>query len=98
MPRGNGTGPMGMGPMTGRGVGFCAGFNMPGLAGNGVGFGGGRGRRNCFYATGLNGWQRDDIIQTTVTGNKESLQRQADALQARLEAVKKRLDKTESEN
>jgi len=24
MPLGNGTGPMGMGPMTGRGMGFCA--------------------------------------------------------------------------
>ncbi len=98
MPKGNGTGPQGMGPMTGRGAGHCAGNNMPGFAGNGVGFGGGRGRRNCFYASGLNGWLRDDIIQTTVTDNKESLQRQADALEARLDAVKKRLDKTQSDN
>lgn len=30
MPRGDGTGPMGMGAMTGRGAGFCAGFKMPG--------------------------------------------------------------------
>ena len=30
MPRGDGTGPMGMGAMTGRGTGFCAGFKMPG--------------------------------------------------------------------
>jgi hypothetical protein len=26
MPRGDGTGPMGVGPKTGRGAGFCAGF------------------------------------------------------------------------
>jgi len=26
MPRGDGTGPMGMGRMTGRGAGFCADF------------------------------------------------------------------------
>ena len=32
MPGGDGTGPMGMGPMTGRGAGYCAGYNMPGFA------------------------------------------------------------------
>lgn len=30
MPRGNGSGPMGMGPMTGRAAGRCAGYSMPG--------------------------------------------------------------------
>ena len=30
MPFGNGTGPAGMGPMTGRAAGFCAGYPMPG--------------------------------------------------------------------
>ena len=30
MPLGNGTGPMGMGPMTGRAAGYCAGYGMPG--------------------------------------------------------------------
>jgi len=38
MPRGDGTGPMGMGPMTGRGAGFCAGFAVPGYA-NPIGYG-----------------------------------------------------------
>jgi len=32
MPFGDGTGPRGMGPMTGRGAGFCAGFGTPGFA------------------------------------------------------------------
>ena len=74
MPRGDGTGPMGMGAMTGRAAGFCAGFGMPGHAnpapgqnfgidfGRGRGFGGrgggGRGYRHMFYATGLPGWLR----------------------------------------
>ncbi len=48
MPWGDGTGPVGMGPMTGRAGGYCAGFNMPGFAnpvpGRGFGFGRGRGR------------------------------------------------------
>ena len=30
MPLGNGTGPAGMGPMTGRAAGFCAGYPVPG--------------------------------------------------------------------
>ncbi len=69
MPGGDRTGPVGMGPMTGRGAGYCAGFQVPGFAnpvagsGTGYGFGrggrgGGRGRRNMYYATGVPGWQR----------------------------------------
>ncbi|MFH0965683.1 MAG: DUF5320 domain-containing protein [Planctomycetota bacterium] len=72
MPGGDGTGPMGMGPMTGRAAGYCAGFPVPGFMNPGAGFGfggqwsgrgfrgrgGGRGRRNWFYATGLPGWMR----------------------------------------
>ena len=63
MPAGDGTGPVGQGPMTGRGLGYCAGFPMPGYAwgGPGRGFGGrggGRGWRHGFRATGMTGWQR----------------------------------------
>lgn len=63
MPGGDGTGPAGMGPMTGRAAGFCAGYPTAGSAnpafGRGRGFrGGGWGRRNWFYATGLPGWSR----------------------------------------
>lgn len=47
MPFGNGTGPNGMGPMTGRGAGYCAGFSNPGYMnpapGGGLGRGTGRG-------------------------------------------------------
>lgn len=72
MPFGNGTGPNGMGPMTGRGAGYCAGFGVPGYinnavprrggAGFGMGgrgwFGGGRGFRNRFWAGGAPSWGR----------------------------------------
>jgi len=74
MPGGDRTGPMGAGPMTGRGVGMCAGNDVPGYmnpaygrgfgGGRGRGFGrsfgmgGGRGWRNQYYATGLPGWAR----------------------------------------
>ena len=30
MPRGDGTGPAGFGPLTGRGAGYCAGYPVPG--------------------------------------------------------------------
>jgi hypothetical protein len=46
MPGGDRTGPWGMGPMTGRGMGFCGGYGHPGYinpAGFGWGFGAGRG-------------------------------------------------------
>ncbi len=43
MPRGDRTGPWGMGPMTGRGAGFCAGYNVPGYMNPGIGRGWGRG-------------------------------------------------------
>ena len=70
MPRGDATGPMGMGPMTGRAAGFCAGNGAPGFTNskfgcrglgrgrNGMGGGFGRGFRNMFFATGLPGWMR----------------------------------------
>ncbi|NLX20471.1 MAG: DUF5320 domain-containing protein [Phycisphaerae bacterium] len=69
MPAGDGTGPMGMGPMTGRGMGYCVGNTVPGFAspmpGRGLGMGFGRGRgggrrgwRHQFYATGLPLWAR----------------------------------------
>jgi hypothetical protein len=71
MPGGDRTGPAGMGPMTGRAAGYCAGYGVPGYMnptaawGAGAGFGrgswgrgGGRGRRNWFYATGMPGWAR----------------------------------------
>jgi hypothetical protein len=68
MPGGDGTGPAGLGPMTGRAAGFCAGYPAPGYMnpiggrgywGWGRGFrGGGRGWRNWYYATGLPGWAR----------------------------------------
>ncbi len=61
MPGGDGTGPAGLGSMTGRGAGYCAGYEAPGFM---TAMHGGLrrwprwGRRNLFYGTGLPGWQR----------------------------------------
>jgi len=59
MPYGDGTGPGGMGPMTGRAAGYCAGYPVPGFQNPMPGRGAfGRGWRNMYYATGLPGWMR----------------------------------------
>jgi hypothetical protein len=72
MPRGDRTGPWGAGPMTGRGLGTCAGYEGPGFAQGGLGArfggrgffgrgnfgGGGFGHRHWYYATGLPRWAR----------------------------------------
>jgi len=62
MPRGDGTGPGGLGPMTGRAAGYCAGYPVPGYMnpyggrlglglgyGRGYGRGFGRGYRRGFW-------------------------------------------------
>ncbi|MFP4587715.1 MAG: DUF5320 domain-containing protein [Desulfohalobiaceae bacterium] len=54
MPAGDRTGPLGMGPRTGRAAGYCSGFAAPGFtnpapgAGFGLGRGRGRGRGRGF--------------------------------------------------
>jgi hypothetical protein len=52
MPRGDGTGPNGLGSGTGRGAGYCAGYSMPGFV-NPVGGRGGFGWRNARFGKGL---------------------------------------------
>lgn len=64
MPLGDRTGPWGLGPLTGRRAGFCAGFPVPGFLNRPFwGFprfwgGRGRGLRRMYWATGLPGWFR----------------------------------------
>ncbi|SFN04186.1 DUF5320 domain-containing protein [Thermodesulforhabdus norvegica] len=60
MPRGDRTGPWGLGPMTGRAAGFCAGFGAPGYLNPWPGRGRGRGRgwgRGFGFGRGR-GWRR----------------------------------------
>jgi hypothetical protein len=62
MPGGDGTGPGGMGPMTGRAAGFCAGYPVPGfmnpIGGRlGLGLGRGRGMGRGMGRRPFNGYQ-----------------------------------------
>jgi len=60
MPLGNRTGPGGLGPRTGRGLGYCSGYSYPGYlnpAGRGWGRGYGRGYgRGWGRGRGWSGW------------------------------------------
>jgi hypothetical protein len=60
MPRGDRTGPMGMGRMTGRGAGYCAGFGVPGYANPvpGQSFGMGFFREHAAWERGFGGGGR----------------------------------------
>lgn len=94
MPGRDGSGPMGMGPMTGRGAGFCAGRMTYGVPGRGMGSGGGWGRRNRCFAGREPGWGRFagwDAPPPTPDMEKDALRREAEALKARMNAIERRL-------
>lgn len=118
MPGGDRTGPIGMGPMTGRAAGFCAGYPVPGYMnpvggrgffGRGRGFGGGGwGRRNWYYATGLPGWARTGYAGAAYEGvpiasrfstqqELDALKGQAEYLEDALNGIKKRIEELESQ-
>jgi len=110
MPRGDGTGPMGMGAMTGRGLGSCAGYGVPGYMSpgyRGIGFGRGRGFRRMHYAAGIPGWGMYDAYPAYPWGRganypdlneKEYLSSQVETLENELKNLKKRLSVIENES
>ncbi|MGB9608721.1 MAG: DUF5320 domain-containing protein [bacterium] len=110
MPFGDRTGPLGRGPRTGRGAGFCSGFPVPGylnpIPGRGF-WGRGRGFRHWYWATGLPGWARfptwGPFPASPSTGEpasdeeKELLKEQAESLRQALSDIEKRLAELEKE-
>ncbi len=110
MPRGNGNGPMGMGPMTGRGMGFCTGHAAPGYQngygpGYGCGYGYGlrphRGNRHMYNAAGRPRWARQG--EPAATGfdtaydEKAFLKNQSVFLKEQLERINRRLSDLEND-
>jgi hypothetical protein len=110
MPRGDATGPWGMGPMTGRAAGPCAGYGIPGYmnpglgkGGPGMGHGGGRGHRNRYWATGLMGWQRAAMgpmapYQPTREQELADLRAQVKLMQESLAGAQERIQGLEKES
>lgn len=109
MPGGDRTGPAGAGPMTGRGMGQCAGRATTGLGNSpGQGYrsgGGGRGWRNRFWTTGLRRWWRgskgaafDPPPEPSAAPEQEmnALRSQAQSLSDTLEKLQRRIQELES--
>ena len=95
MPGGDGTGPMGRGPMTGRASGLCAGYPNPGYTNPGYGRGLGRGIGRGFWGHGRRFWYRDypdtPFNQSSTEEEKVYLKNLVKNLEDELKAVKDRL-------
>ncbi len=88
MPRGDGTGPVGQGPVSGRGFGICTGANA-GRYGAGTGYSFGRGRGfGCKWGYGVN----YSAEPATAKTQKELLEEQKELLQNKLDIISKQLE------
>lgn len=103
MPGGNGTGPSGMGPMTGRAAGYCAGYSAPGYTnpiprrGYGLGFGRGLGRGRGFgRGFGWYGAVYPYAPNLAPQQEADMLKEQAKAMQEEIKAVNQRITELES--
>jgi hypothetical protein len=110
MPGGDRTGPAGFGPRTGRGMGYCSGFDAPGYfnagfgrpfgagRGGGRGRGGGGGRCIRFWPA----WPGVAFgpYQTPAPSPElemENLEQMAESLEAQLKSIKARIMELKSE-
>ncbi len=92
MPFGNGTGPFGLGSMSGRGLGYCAGYPHPGYYVYG--------RKHLFgRRAGFCRWIFPLLGKYTPTKEEEKslLESEAEFLKRRLEVIEKRVKDIESE-
>ena len=113
MPLGDGTGPAGLGPMTGRAAGYCAGYSVPGymnpIPGRGYW---GRGLRGGFVPTygavpygmyGMSGYPGNypygAPAPPTVTKEQEldALKSQAEYFENTLKGIQERIEKLQTE-
>jgi hypothetical protein len=111
MPRGDGTGPTGMGSGTGRARGYCSGSDTPGFA-DAPGRGGfrqgiGRGCGRGMGRGGVRGAWRQGPMGTGPVGpasglrnmdlERQDVQQQASAILSALEAIDQRLSRLENQ-
>jgi hypothetical protein len=108
MPGGDGTGPMGQGPMTGRRMGYCAGYDRPGFAATGWGFGRGMGLGRRF-GRGLRwrlwDWPAQRPYQQPskeqekqlLEDDRKAIEEERKSLEREAEAVRKRLEELDSQ-
>jgi len=112
MPRGDRTGPMGQGPMTGRAAGYCAGYNVPGYMnpvggrsffgrGLGLGRGLGRGFGRGYYPYPYTGYVPYYPYPTptpyTPENEKQVLENELKIMKDEMKSIEKRLEELKSE-
>lgn len=99
MPRRDGTGPMGMGSITGRGAGYCTGYTSSEFTNRKFGFG--RGNKRMFCLTGMPRWSRTDYSPVMSGGQmmdeKTILKNQEEFLEKQLQNVKERIKNFDEE-
>ena len=99
MPQGDRTGPNGQGPMTGRAMGYCAGFNAPGFVNQGAGFGRGFARgfgRGRGFGRRMIVMPQPQVmvpqsVQMTEAEEKQILETDLADLKAEMKEIEKRL-------
>ena len=105
MPRGDRTGPYGEGPMTGRRMGYCAGYDHPGFTnlgayqgrgyGRGYRFGFGRGRGFGYrYAARYGDVYREPFPEVS---EKTMIENEIRILKDQLSSLEEQLSKTKEE-
>ena len=107
MPRGDRTGPDGMGPMTGRGLGYCAGYESPGFtkgvprggAGYGRGYGFGH-TRGFGYGRGFyqNPYYGYHSYSYSKEDEEQMLSDELKMIKEQANNIEKRLDELKSKN
>ena len=112
MPGGDGTGPAGHGPMTGRAAGFCAGYQIPGYAnprgfgygrkigyGRGLGRGFGRGYWGRGRGFWLRGYSPGPYYSPALTREEEKtyLENTVKDLEEEISAIRERIDEISKE-
>ena len=104
MPRGDGTGPAGQGPMTGRAAGYCAGYSIPGYTnfmsgrgfrgrGRGRGWGRGRGggRGGGWWNRRLPDGAMPGAIPLPAEQEAQALKAQAEYIEDTLNGIRRRI-------
>ncbi len=106
MPVRDRTSPMGAGPRTGRGMGYCSRYAQPEFSYPAGRFRGrssdcwagmGRGWRHMFYLTGLPGWARPGAAPVTPEQEMAWLKNEADWLKNQLEVLNRRMEELETQ-
>ena len=106
MPRGDRTGPRGIGPLTGRQMGFCAGYPSPGFLspgpgygmdrgmgfGKGFGRGMGFGRGRGWSGAGYGGYEAYPPPQFSKEDEMAYLETQAKEMKEELNQLKARME------